>query len=73
MRTDRITIAAWATNKQDCDHACGVLVKGAIPNNGIRDWLASALSMATAASPTSSTASHPNTQPIFGLASRDAH
>ena len=44
-----------------------------MPSNGIRHWLASALSIVTVESPTFHTASQPNSQPILGFASRDAH
>jgi hypothetical protein len=46
---------------------------GAILNSGIRHWLAIALSIATTLSPTLHTAIQPKIQPIFGLASREAH
>ena len=46
---------------------------GAMPTSGMNAWLASALSIATTAMARYQKVSQPNHQPIFGLASRDAH
>ena len=43
----------------------------AIPTNGMNAWLASALSIATTPIAKYQNVSHPNNQPIFGLASRE--
>ncbi len=39
----------------------------------MKAWLASALSTVTTVIARFQTANHPNTQPTFGLASREAH
>ncbi|WSC65566.1 hypothetical protein OHA57_34465 [Streptomyces anulatus] len=46
---------------------------GAMPTSGMNAWLASALSTATTPIARYQKVSHPNHQPIFGLASREAH
>ena len=44
-----------------------------MPTSGMNAWLASALSIATTAIARYQKVSQPNSQPIFGLASREAH
>ena len=44
-----------------------------MPTSGMKAWLASALSIATTPVARYQNVSQPNNQPIFGLASRDAH
>ena len=72
MRTTRSPCTAWTTSSSTVITRA-MPSSGAMPSNGIRHWLASALSIVTVESPTFHTASQPNSQPILGFASRDAH
>ena len=65
-------MTAWTTSSSTVITRA-VPSSGAMPNNGIRHWLASALSIVDRESPTFHTAIQPNSHPIFGFASRDAH
>ena len=71
-RVDAITRVAWTTST-------AMVIRRAVsslslsPSSGMRAWLAKALSTATAAIARYQNVSQPNSQPIFGLASREAH
>src|SRR5262245_53475580 len=72
IRVDMITMTAWITSSATV-MTRAVLSLGAMLNNGIRHWVANALSIAGALIATLHAVTQPNIQPIFGLASLDAH
>nr|CRL73032.1 hypothetical protein CPGR_03087 [Mycolicibacterium komanii] len=72
IRVDITTMTAWTTSSPT-DMMRAVDSSGAMLNSGIRHWVANALSIAGALIAALHTATQPNIQPIFGLASLDAH
>ena len=71
-RVEAITRTAWTTRITTVISRA-VSSLSAIPTRGMNAWLASALSRATTAIARYQNVNQPNSQPIFGLASRDAH
>ncbi len=73
MRVEAMASTAWIEQHDQRDQRARCPRPAAMPNSGMNAWLASALSTATTAIARYQKVNHPNPQPTFGLASREAH